>query len=93
MESSFRKLTDITGMFTFNLGEAVDLPFNPALGTGQWIFDYMDWLGQQSITLINGSVVTIKVIGWFLNLKTLIRLYKFQFSLNNNELNHHGIFC
>ena len=60
-----RKWTNITDMFTINLTEAGSLPFNPALGTEQWIFDYMDWLGQQSITLGDGSVVTYSDLAYF----------------------------
>ena len=46
-----RKWTNITGLFTITDGEAGDLPFDPALGTEQWIFDYMNWLGLQTIAL------------------------------------------
>jgi hypothetical protein len=52
-------------MFTINLTEAGDLPFNPALGPEQWIFDYMDWLGNQTITLADGSVVTYSDLAYF----------------------------
>ena len=60
-----RKWTNITGLFTINVGEAGDLPFDPALGTEQWIFDYMNWLGQQTITLGDGSVITYSDIAYF----------------------------
>jgi hypothetical protein len=60
-----RKWTNITNMFTINLTEAGSLPFNTALGAEQWIFDYMDWLGQQSITLGDGSVVTYSDLAYF----------------------------
>jgi len=60
-----RKWTNITGMFTINLTEAGDLPFDPALGTEQWIFNYMDWLGLQQITLADGSVVTYSDLAYF----------------------------
>jgi hypothetical protein len=60
-----RKWTNITGLFTINDTEAGDLPFDPSLGTEQWIFDYMNWLGQQSITLGDGSVVTYTDLAYF----------------------------
>ena len=60
-----RKWTNITDLFTINQTEAGDLPFDPALGDAQWIFDYMDWLGLQSITLADGSVVTYSDLAYF----------------------------
>ena len=60
-----RKWTNITGLFTINDTEAGDLPFDPALGTEQWIFDYMNWLGQQTITLGDGSVITYSELAYF----------------------------
>ncbi len=60
-----RKWTNITGMFSINSTEAGDLPFDAALGTEQWIFDYMDYLGQQQITLADGSIVTYSDLAYF----------------------------
>jgi hypothetical protein len=60
-----RKWSNITGLFTITDGEAGDLPFDPSLGTEQWIFDYMNWLGQQTVTLEDGSVVTYSDLAYF----------------------------
>jgi hypothetical protein len=60
-----RKWTNITSLFTITATEAGDLPFDPALGTAQWIFDYMQWLGLQEITLPDGSVVTYSDLAYF----------------------------
>jgi hypothetical protein len=60
-----RKWTNITDLFTINVTEADLLPFDATLGTEQWIFDYMEWLGNQTITLADGSVVTYSDLAYF----------------------------
>lgn len=64
-----RKWTNITDLFTITATEAGDLPFEPSLGDAQWVFDYMDWLGQQTITLPDGSVVTYSDLAYFWQLQ------------------------
>lgn len=59
-----RKWTNITDMFTITDTEAGDLPFNASLGDEQWIFDYMEWLGSQTVT-IGDVVVTYSDIAYF----------------------------
>lgn len=57
-----RKWTNITDMFTINVTEAGSLPFDALLGEEQWIFDYMDWLGVQVISVtdpVTGEVTQI----------------------------------
>jgi len=64
-----RKWTNITDMFTINVTEAGLLPFDALLGEEQWIFDYMEWLGLQTITLEDGSVVTYSDLAYFWQLQ------------------------
>ena len=60
-----RKWQEITGLFTITDAESGDLPFDPSLGKEQWIFDYMNWLGEQTVTLPDGTTVTYSEIAYF----------------------------
>jgi hypothetical protein len=57
-----RKWTNITDMFMISQAEAGGLPWpvdvNGAPLVDQWIFDYMDWLGLQTITITNPDGTT-----------------------------------
>jgi hypothetical protein len=60
-----RKWQNITDLFTITQTEAGLLPWPDGVTDPQWIFDYMNWLGQQTITLADGSVVTYSDLAYF----------------------------
>jgi hypothetical protein len=60
-----RKWQNITDLFTITQTEAGSLPWPDGVTDAQWIFDYMNWLGTQTITLPDGSVVTYSDLAYF----------------------------
>lgn len=63
-----RNWQNITGLFTITEQEAGDLPWNGG-NDPVWIFDYMDWLAVQEVTLLDGSVVTYSELAYFWQLQ------------------------
>lgn len=63
-----RSWTNITDLFTINAEEADPLPFDPALGEEQWIFDYLDWLSEIPVNLGDIDGDGIDDIGLYVNL-------------------------
>ncbi|NQU33937.1 MAG: hypothetical protein HQ521_11930 [Bacteroidetes bacterium] len=50
-----RKWTNITDLFTITESEAGALPWEIGVNDPVWIFDYMDWLGDQEIVINIGT--------------------------------------